>query len=154
MRRWIAQGMPTLGVVHGLQARNDGTAYLALVPDFEAMAYWISRVCKDAREKAGRKDVHIAGDVLKPDGSYGVNAATISRFEKARAGRWPEDVDEVVRAYAKQTGREAIDLWAEALRLWREHRLHPITDVTDPPDPPADAASAKPARKGRPPRAA
>lgn len=44
--------------------------------------------------------------------------ASMSRFEGGRVQ--PVDLDAVVNAYATELGLEPLEIWAEALRLWRE----------------------------------
>lgn len=76
------------------------------------MLFWLTRAARDARIAAGRLQVHVAA-------SANVNQSTIDRFEKG--GAWPRDTDRFVNAYADDLDIEPVQLWDEALRLWREH---------------------------------
>ena len=95
------------------QARDNGAAYLAPVPDENAMVFWLSAACKAARELTDRRQVHIAAEA-------NVDQSTIARFEDVRA--WPKRPDHIVNAYASDLELDPYDLWEEALRMWREYR--------------------------------
>lgn len=77
--------------------------------DGDRMLYWLAQACRQARERAGRKQVQVAA-------SAGANQNTISRFEKGRV--WPRDLGRIVDAYVDDLEVDPFELWAEALRLW------------------------------------
>lgn len=79
--------------------------------DEGTMLHWLGLAARDARERAGRLQVHVAA-------SMGVNQITISRFE--RGERWPRNVDVILAAYADDLDIDARDIWADALARWLE----------------------------------
>jgi hypothetical protein len=93
------------------QARAFGARHLCAVHDTNSMLYWLAKAAEDARDRAGRLQVHVAA-------SASVNQSTIDRFEKHIA--WPRDADRVINAYADDLDIASIHLWEEALRMWRE----------------------------------
>lgn len=90
-----AASVPLLDFLSERQAQvgAERGCHLAPVLDTDSMAYWISLACKQAREIAGRKQVHIAASDQR-----GVDQSTIARFEDATA--WPRNADRIVAAYA------------------------------------------------------
>ncbi len=74
------------------------------------MIEFLAQAAKAAREAAGRKQVHIAAELSS-------DQSTIYRFEQ---GRWPRDPDQLIAAYAEDLDLDPRDIWAEALKLWRE----------------------------------
>jgi hypothetical protein len=77
----------------------------------DAMIYWLARAAKEERLKRGRKQVHIAATIDK-------DQSTVNRFEQGE--HWPRDVDELLAGYAEDLDINAQDLWAKALKMWRE----------------------------------
>lgn len=74
------------------------------------MLDYLGQAARAAREQAGLRQIDIAT-------TADVSHVTISEFE--RGGGWPERLDEILVAYAEETGCEQVDLWEEALELWR-----------------------------------
>lgn len=88
------------------------------------MLFWLARACTSARKAAGRRQVHVAA-------SANVDQSTIGRFEKGNA--WPRHTDRVVAAYADDLDVHPIELWQEALRLWRADKAgegHDVVELT------------------------
>lgn len=81
--------------------------------DADRMLYWLAQACRAARERAGRKQVQVAA-------SAGANQNTISRFERGEV--WPRDLGRIVDAYVDDVEVDPLELWSEALRLWRHER--------------------------------
>ena len=99
-----------------LQAARYGCApdgYLAPVATSE-MGRYLAEVVRRARENAGRKPYHIAST---PPGQKGVDPSTVWRFENGEA--WPRNPDRLIELYAADLGLDPLELWAEALELWR-----------------------------------
>lgn len=110
----------------------------------------ITAVCRKAREDAERKQVHIAAQL-------DVDQSTVARWEKALGWpRSPQTPGVVVQAYADELGLDPIDLWEQALKLWRASRserevVPPLPDALHQPAPgasPNGQADAK--RRNRP----
>lgn len=100
---------------HDTRAGTERRPYLAAVPEHaepDSMLYWLTRVCREKRELAGRLQVHVAASLSR-------NQSTIDRFEEGIA--WPRNPDATVRAYADDLSVTAIELWQEALRRWSAH---------------------------------
>lgn len=76
------------------------------------MIYWLAQAAKEARESAGRMQVHVAASMNK-------DQSTVYRFEQGQ--HWPRNTDEIVAAYADDLDLEPQDLWERALELWRCH---------------------------------
>lgn len=74
------------------------------------MVHWLGQSARDARERSGRMQVHVAA-------SLGVNQVTISRFEQGRS--WPRDPDLLLAAYADDLDIDPREIWEAALALWR-----------------------------------
>lgn len=70
----------------------------------------LGQAARQARLDAGLRQIDIAT-------TAGVSHTIISQFE--RAVFWPERLDEIVAAYAQETGCEPVDVWAAALDRWR-----------------------------------
>ena len=94
------------------QAHRHGASYLAPVADTDSMLFWLARAASAAREAAGRKQVHVAA-------SADLDQSSIARFEKGIS--WPRQPDTIVGAYAEDLDVSPIQLWEQALQLWREH---------------------------------
>lgn len=75
------------------------------------MLYWLAQAAKQAREAAGRKQVHVAASANKDQSS-------IYRFEAAQG--WSRDTDLILAAYADDLDIDPLDIWETAIRLWRE----------------------------------
>lgn len=105
----------------------------------DSPAYWIAEACTRARERAELAPIEVAVAVFNRKGKV-VDATTVLRFEKGK--RYPDLLDELVEGYARKTGRDAPDLWMDAILLWRQYRAHPISGVAEDPDPPEDADAA------------
>lgn len=110
----VSANSDLLGVLRERQAQAGafGACHAAAVASPDAMLYWLARAAKEAREAAGRKQVHIAAEADR-------DQSTIYRFEQA-AG-WPRITDRIVAAYAADLDVEPIDVWEQALRMWRSH---------------------------------
>jgi len=78
------------------------------------MLFWLAQAAKSARKTAGRRQIHVAAS------GVGKDQSTVNRFEKA--GAWPRNPDQMVQQYADDLDIDPLDIWAEALRLWRAHR--------------------------------
>lgn len=72
------------------------------------MLYWLAQAAKQAREAAGRKQVHVAASANKDQSS-------IYRFEAAQG--WSRDTDLILAAYADDLD---IDPRDPNLERWRE----------------------------------
>jgi hypothetical protein len=120
-----------------VQARNFRATYLASVPDENSMLYWLAQAAAQARTYAGRKQVHVAASLDK-------DQSTITRFEQGE--RWPRNADEVVGAYADDLDVDPIQLWEEALRLWKDHRAATAPEVAAAVEEEAARHSARRAR--------
>jgi hypothetical protein len=92
------------------QAAIAGAPYLAPVPDSHGMLHWIGLAAGQARKAAERKTVHVGA-------SADMDQSTVWRFEEGVA--WPRKPEALVNAYADDLDVEPIELWEEALRLWR-----------------------------------
>lgn len=77
------------------------------------MLPYIAAACRDARERQGRLQVHIAAEL-------GRGEAAVQRFEAGK--HWPRDPDAMVAAYARDLDIQPIDIWQEALRRWQAER--------------------------------
>lgn len=95
------------------QAAGFGARHLAVVPDRNSMLYWLAEAAKEARTAISRKQVHVAA-------SADTDQSTVARFEKRIA--WPRDPDRIVKAYADDLDFDSLDLWEQAVRMWREDR--------------------------------
>ncbi len=128
------------------QARAHGTAYLASVSNPDTMLFWLARAARTAREAAGRKQIHVAAT------GVGRDQSTVNRFEKGTA--WPRSADLMVKQYADDLEIDEIDIWAEALRLWHEHREEEGASaretLTQLGDDPAGQVAARPVQRPSP----
>lgn len=77
----------------------------------DTMLYWLARAAKDAREAAGRKQVHVGAEVNR-------DQSAIYRFEQANA--WPRNPDLILAGYAQDLDISPLDLWQRALDMWRD----------------------------------
>jgi transcriptional regulator with XRE-family HTH domain len=71
------------------------------------MAERLGTTCRQARQAAGLTLLDIANRA-------GVSQTTVHYFETDHT-RWSPRTDEIVNAYAHETGRRARDLWQEAI---------------------------------------
>lgn len=69
------------------------------------------RVCQEARDGAGLRQLDIATNVHR-------SSASVSRFESGQF--WPHYADELVAAYAAAAGVQPIALWVRALMSWAD----------------------------------
>jgi hypothetical protein len=74
------------------------------------MIHYLAEVAKEARERAERKQVHIAAQMS-------ADQSRIYRFEQG--DRWPRDVEKIVSAYADDLDIEPAVIWDEAVRRFR-----------------------------------
>lgn len=81
------------------------------------MLHWLGLVAREAREAAGRHQVHIA---VRVPGKKPADQATIGRFEAGKA--WPRNPSRTIAAYAEDLEIDPFDLWEEAVRRWRQER--------------------------------
>lgn len=79
----------------------------------DQMLHWLGLAAREARERAGRRQVHIAA-------AADVGETTISRFEAGK--QWPRSPDRTIAAYAQVLEVDAIEIWQEALRRWDQER--------------------------------
>jgi len=89
-----------------------------------SMRYWLSRILREARERAHirRQEIAIVA---------GLDASTISRFENATS--WPQQLDRLVAAYAQLCGIEdGRELWTQALRSWQTRGSPPTLGQLTP----------------------
>lgn len=78
----------------------------------DTFIYWLAHAAKELREKADRKQVHIAA-------AMSIDQSSIYRFEQGR--NWPRDPDLVVAAYAEDLDiDDPREIWELALTMWRE----------------------------------
>lgn len=82
------------------------------------MLFWLAQAAREARNAAGRRQVHVAASTIK-----GVDQSTIARFEKHTA--WPRDPDATIRAYADDLDVAPVELWSAALEMWRAFEAMP-----------------------------
>lgn len=75
------------------------------------MLHWLAQAARKARETAGRKQVHVAASADKDQSS-------IYRFEQGEG--WPRDTDLIVAAYADDLDCDPIEIWEQAISMWRE----------------------------------
>ena len=134
------------------QAQEECAPYLAVVLEQDSMLLWLARAAVQAREAAGRKQVHIAASADRDQSS-------IYRFEQAAKGKsgWPRDADRIVAAYADDLDIDPIALWAQALQMWQKDREENMGDriieiaegvAHEGHEPAADGPTGK-ARRGR-----
>jgi hypothetical protein len=99
----------------------------------EHMLHWVARAAKRLRERAGRKQVHVAAALDR-------DQSTIYRFEQNGLPDgpffgWPGETDAYLAAYAEDLGiADVKDIWALALEMWREGRDLPdrVEALIDP----------------------
>lgn len=77
------------------------------------MLHWLGRACRAAREDAECKLRHVAVEADVGEGA-------LRQFELGH--QWPRDTDKTVAAYGRALEMDHLDLWDEALRLWRQER--------------------------------
>lgn len=75
------------------------------------MLYWLAIAAKELRERAGRKQVHIAASMSK-------DQSTVYRFEQG--GSVPRDLDVFIAAYADDLEINPSQIWERALELWKQ----------------------------------
>lgn len=98
------------------QARVSSDLYAAPVVAEDTMIHWLALAAKQAREAAGRKQVHVAAAMDK-------NQSTVYRFEQGLS--WPRDTELFVAAYAEDLDLDPLFLWESALELWRTRGARP-----------------------------
>lgn len=86
------------------------------------MSHWLAEAAKELREKADRKQVHVAAGA-------DVDQSTIFRFETH--GTFPRNVDRVIAAYADDLDTTPIAIWTDALRKWEAAILSDRQAVED-----------------------
>lgn len=74
------------------------------------MLLHLSTAAREARERAGLRQIDIAT-------TAGVAHSTVSYFETARG--WPMDADQLIAAYAEETGVAEREIWRRAMKGWR-----------------------------------
>jgi hypothetical protein len=79
--------------------------------DPATMIHYLAEVAKEARERAQRKQVHIAAQMS-------ADQSRIYRFEQG--DRWPRDVEKIVSAYAEDLDIDPALIWDEAVRRFRQ----------------------------------
>lgn len=75
------------------------------------MVQHLGRVAREARERAGLRQIDIAT-------AAGVSHGTISNFEIGAF--WPRRLDDIIDAYAAETGVDAREMWRSALERWEQ----------------------------------
>lgn len=79
----------------------------------EMLLPYLGAAARDARERAGRLQVHVAAEL-------DVRESTIRNFETGK--HWPTNPDRTVGGYASDLGVDPLEIWEEALRRWRADR--------------------------------
>jgi hypothetical protein len=93
------------------------------------MMYWLATAAKRLRETAGRKQVHVAATMNK-------DQSTVYRFEQRRTV--PQELDLFVAAYADDLNISPIEIWDQALELWRaSEKQATVAELLRPPEEPA-----------------
>lgn len=82
------------------------------------MIFWLTLAARQLREDADAYEIDIASQIGRARNSKPPNQSTISRFE---SGKWSNDTDETIRAYARELDIEPMEIWARAVELWRSH---------------------------------
>lgn len=77
----------------------------------DTMLHWLAEAARQAREAAGRKQVHVGATINR-------DQSAVYRFEQANA--WPSDPDLMITGYAEDLDISPLDLWQKALDMWRE----------------------------------
>lgn len=112
--------------MHDAQAPDAGGPYGAAMPHpLDAMLPWLAEAASAARNRRGRKLVHVAA-------SASVDQSTMSRFEDGTA--WPKNPDRIIGAYADDLDVDPVAIWADALARWEAaKRLGEELGREDPP---------------------
>ena len=76
------------------------------------LVYWLGKVAQEARETGGKGQ--ISPELLAP--FIGVNNTTLRRFEQGQT--LPNNLDEILAAYAYLAGTDPRDLVARAVKQW------------------------------------
>lgn len=92
------------------QARIVEDAYGPVSVAQDTMLYWLARAAKQLREAADLKQVRIGAAINR-------DQSAVYRFEQAAA--WPRDADLLVAGYAEELAFSPVEIWEEALRLWK-----------------------------------
>lgn len=98
------------------QARGLTLAYAPATLARNTMLYWLARAAKQARDAAGRKQVHIAASIDR-------DQSVVYRFEQGTA--WPRNPDLLVSGYADDLDVPPIEIWKQAITLWEADALSP-----------------------------
>lgn len=106
----------------------------------DSMLHWVARAATRLRERAGRKQVHIAA-------SLSMDQSTIYRFEQngqpdGPVFGWSSRTDPIIWAYADDLGLAERDIWELALAMWKEGRDLPERVAELLPEEAAAALSA------------
>jgi hypothetical protein len=109
--------------------------------DEKAMRYWIAQAAKQRRLRAKRLLVHVGASASR-------DQSTIYRFEEG--GAWPRDADGIVSAYADDLEIHPIELWADAIELWRADLTQSRKDPAQAFAADAEEASQPPTGRARP----
>lgn len=86
-----------------------------LDPDSRCLVY-LGRVCRDIRQDAG-----LSMELLGV--AAGSSSQVIRRFEHGKTV--PRDLEDVVCCYAEIAGRDAREVWKEAVDRWVKYGLRP-----------------------------
>ena len=76
------------------------------------VARWLGLTCKELREGAGLRHVHVAAEA-------NCDQSTIVRFEAGAGRGFPRDLDTILGAYAKTVGIAESEIWWIAVGHWR-----------------------------------
>ncbi len=98
--------------------------------DGEKIGYYLADVCREAREKAGRNQNYIAGQI-------GSGIDKVKNFELQKI-RWSPDTDLLVATYAELASVDPVDLWQRAIDRWKaaQDEDHDDQDRHPPAHPP------------------
>lgn len=107
---------------------SDARLHIGLLSVQSEMVRYLGVALRDLRKARKIKLIEIAYPLRKSE-------AAMSRFEGGRV-RQPEAIDVVVDAYARELELEPFEIWAEALKRWREATTETAGEAR------ADAAAA------------
>ena len=97
-------------------------------PMKNGLLYWLEGALREAREGAGKPRSHVLRFFpfdptrKKGEGRDGSSENAILRRELHQVSGWPNNPDMLVDTYAEALGREPLELWADAVRRYAEHR--------------------------------
>lgn len=110
-------------------------------PPGRTLRYWVRITLKQARENADIKPRAISN-------LLDIDQSTIYKFE--RGAHWPDEVDQIVAAYADATGvGDPRDFYVQALKNWRADGEAPRIEDPTERSKAASAAAAQAERKKR-----